>query len=50
MIEEVIGPVQVQKTKSPDEKAPRSPGMKYMHYAPEAPLFVIDPNPEDSNS
>ncbi len=23
---------------------PRAPGMKYVHYAPEAPLFIIEPN------
>lgn len=41
MIEEVIGPIGIETTVEP-AKAPRSPGMKYMHYAPEAPLFVID--------
>lgn len=46
MIEEVIGPVRAEG-KSPgaaDEEAPRAPGMKYMHYAPESPLFVIRRN------
>ena len=43
MIEEVIGPVRAEG-KSPDEEAPRAPGMKYMHYAPESPLFVIEPD------
>ncbi|HEX5564749.1 MAG TPA: L-threonylcarbamoyladenylate synthase, partial [Sporosarcina sp.] len=46
MIEEVIGPVRAE-SKSPsasDEEAPRAPGMKYMHYAPESPLFVIQPD------
>ncbi|WP_342513241.1 L-threonylcarbamoyladenylate synthase [Sporosarcina sp. FSL K6-1522] len=43
MIEEVIGPVKAE-SKAPGEQAPRSPGMKYMHYAPEAPLFVIEPD------
>ena len=37
MIESIIGPVN-SETKSPGEQAPRSPGMKYLHYAPEAPL------------
>ncbi len=40
MIEAVIGPVRAE-SKNPGEQAPRSPGMKYMHYAPEAPLYVI---------
>ncbi|MFS0575891.1 L-threonylcarbamoyladenylate synthase [Sporosarcina sp. 179-K 3D1 HS] len=43
MIEEVIGPVQIESSSS-IERAPRSPGMKYTHYAPEAPLFVIHPD------
>ncbi|WP_318616999.1 L-threonylcarbamoyladenylate synthase [Sporosarcina sp. YIM B06819] len=43
MIEAIIGPVYAG-SKSPGEQAPRSPGMKYMHYAPEAPLFVIAPD------
>jgi L-threonylcarbamoyladenylate synthase len=41
MIESIIGPVN-SETKSPGERAPRSPGMKYLHYAPEAPLYVIN--------
>lgn len=40
MIEALIGPVHAG-SKNPREQAPRSPGMKYMHYAPEAPLYVI---------
>lgn len=43
MIEAIIGPVRAG-SKNPGEKAPRSPGMKYIHYAPEAPLFVIAPD------
>ncbi len=46
MIEDVIGPVHAEG-KSPgaaDEEAPRAPGMKYMHYAPESPLYVIRPD------
>ncbi len=45
MIEEVIGPVDVT-TDEITEKAPRSPGMKYAHYAPEAPLFIIESDAE----
>lgn len=41
MIESIVGPVN-SETKSPGEQAPRSPGMKYLHYAPEAPLYVIN--------
>ena len=48
MIEAVIGPVRAGSKVQVNE-APRSPGMKYMHYAPEAPLFVIAPD-DDGNS
>ena len=37
----VIGPVDVANEEAIEE-APRSPGMKYTHYAPEAPLFIIE--------
>ena len=40
MIENIIGPVNAGSKNSP-ETAPRSPGMKYAHYAPEAPLLLI---------
>lgn len=43
MIEAIIGPVR-SATKEETEEAPRSPGMKYLHYAPEAPLFIISPD------
>jgi L-threonylcarbamoyladenylate synthase len=45
MIEEVIGPVAVADEKAP-ENTPRAPGMKYRHYAPEAPLFIIESDKE----
>lgn len=41
-IQKIIGPVQEDITVKA-HAAPRAPGMKYMHYAPEAPLFVVDP-------
>lgn len=41
MIEAVIGPVEAASERVMEE-APRSPGMKYAHYAPEAPLFIIE--------
>ena len=40
MIELVIGSVDTSDKTS--EQAPRSPGMKYTHYAPEAPVYVIE--------
>lgn len=43
-IEAVIGPVEVDAALLEDsqENQPRSPGMKYQHYAPEAPLTLIE--------
>lgn len=43
MIENVIGPVHAAIGVD-DDQAPRAPGMKYMHYSPNAPLFVIEPD------
>ena len=45
MLEEVIGPVlepnfEQQKL----ESTPKAPGMKYTHYAPDAPVYLIEPN------
>ncbi len=43
MLEEVIGPV-IQPTKIEQKMAstPKAPGMKYTHYAPNAPVYLID--------
>ncbi|QEY20818.1 threonylcarbamoyl-AMP synthase [Psychrobacillus sp. AK 1817] len=41
MLEQVIGPVNEAKLTDRAE-APRAPGMKYAHYAPNAPVFLID--------
>ena len=45
-IEAVVGEVKVEKTQE-DEAIflPRSPGMKYRHYAPEADMLVVEGNP-----
>ncbi|ARD48781.1 threonylcarbamoyl-AMP synthase [Sporosarcina sp. P37] len=43
-LEELIGPVHLATQPADPSSAPRAPGMKYTHYAPEAPLFVIEPN------
>lgn len=45
MIENVIGPVVISHHLK-EEEAPRSPGMKYTHYAPEAPVFLIEAKEE----
>lgn len=43
MLEAVIGPV-VQPTQEEQkiESTPKAPGMKYTHYAPDAPVYLID--------
>lgn len=41
-IEEVIGPILLDKGLISDEVAPKSPGMKYTHYAPKANFILVD--------
>lgn len=43
MIEEIIGPVR-SETSAAESEAPRAPGMKYLHYSPDAPVWLIDPD------
>ena len=47
MLEEAIGPV-IQPTNVEENMAstPKAPGMKYTHYAPNAPVYLIDCNEE----
>ncbi|MDZ5471798.1 L-threonylcarbamoyladenylate synthase [Bacillus sp. 31A1R] len=40
-IEAVIGEVKVDPALTDSEQAPKSPGMKYTHYAPDAPLTLV---------
>ncbi|KAA6451030.1 threonylcarbamoyl-AMP synthase [Bacillus swezeyi] len=40
-LEEAAGPVLIDQGITDEKKAPLSPGMKYTHYAPEAPLAII---------
>lgn len=45
MIEEIIGPIQIDRTileQSTDSKQPKAPGMKYKHYAPKADLTIVE--------
>ena len=42
-IEAVIGPIQsTVKTTAGEREVPKSPGMKYRHYAPKTPVLVVD--------
>lgn len=45
-IEAVIGPIHVDKGLSDQNEKPISPGMKYTHYAPTAPLAICEGSPE----
>ncbi len=40
-IEKVIGEVMLDKALVNKNSAPKSPGMKYTHYAPNAPLYLV---------
>jgi L-threonylcarbamoyladenylate synthase len=43
MLEEVVGPVEVDKGLLKDVKTPpKAPGMKYRHYAPKAELIIVE--------
>jgi L-threonylcarbamoyladenylate synthase len=45
-LEKVAGPVQIDAAITDEKKAPLSPGMKYRHYAPTAPLTIVCGKPE----
>ena len=45
-IEAVIGEVRVDPALADVSHAPKSPGMKYRHYAPDAPLHLVDGSKE----
>lgn len=42
MLASLLGEVEGYAPKDADETAPKSPGMKYKHYAPNTPLIVFD--------
>jgi L-threonylcarbamoyladenylate synthase len=46
-LEEVVGKVEVDPTLKEGKGAPKSPGMKYTHYAPDAPVYLVDGTRED---
>lgn len=46
MLEEVIGDVMIDPALSGADTVPRAPGMKYRHYAPKAPLTLIEGSPD----
>ncbi|MBU8787638.1 MULTISPECIES: L-threonylcarbamoyladenylate synthase [Bacillus] len=46
-LETAVGPVLIDQGITDEKKAPLAPGMKYTHYAPEAPLAIVKGSPED---
>lgn len=46
-LEAVIGEVGVDPALTETSAKPKSPGMKYRHYAPDAPLFLVDGSREE---
>lgn len=47
MLEEVIGPVHAPDLEEQKiESTPKAPGMKYTHYAPNAPVYLIEEDAE----
>ena len=43
-IERVIGPVQDKTQSKSGDKGPKAPGMKYRHYSPDQPVYIVDNN------
>lgn len=41
-LEQVVGEVAADPALADEKEAPRSPGMKYRHYAPDAPLYIVE--------
>lgn len=50
MLEETIGEVSVDETilSEKSDKAPKAPGMKYRHYAPQAELIIVEGSPQET--
>ena len=46
-LEAVVGEVAVDPALKDSEQAPKSPGMKYRHYAPNAPFYLVDGTKEE---
>jgi L-threonylcarbamoyladenylate synthase len=40
-LEEICGRVEIDRALIKQNEAPKSPGMKYVHYAPNAPLYIV---------
>ncbi len=49
-LEDVVGPVMIDPGLANTKERPMSPGMKYKHYSPEVPLWLIEGAPEKLQS
>lgn len=49
-LEEVVGQVEMDEALSNEKTKPRAPGMKYKHYAPSAPLYLVNGTKEKIQS
>ncbi|MBM7585246.1 L-threonylcarbamoyladenylate synthase [Bacillus pakistanensis] len=49
-LEEIVGTIEVDPSLKEGKGAPKSPGMKYTHYAPNAPLYLVKANREKFQS
>lgn len=45
-LEQVVGEVRMDRALLEEGQAPKSPGMKYTHYAPKAPLVIVEGSPQ----
>ncbi|MBO0439575.1 L-threonylcarbamoyladenylate synthase [Candidatus Enterococcus ikei] len=43
-LEEVVGKVRVDQHLISEKEAPKAPGMKYKHYSPDTPVWIVDGN------
>lgn len=47
MLTDILGAVDLDKSLLSKDAIPRSPGMKYTHYAPQAPMILIEGQPDN---
>jgi len=47
-LEEVIGEVRIDKGILQEKGTPKAPGMKYAHYAPDAPMYIVKGSTENA--
>ncbi len=47
-LEEVLGAVRVDRGLTEEKETPKAPGMKYAHYAPDAPMYIVKGSVENA--